>query len=272
MTWAMEAKKGFSVPGSVACYPKLLIAQILVMFLVLSSFSQFSGSSIESPGTLGRRGFEVAAGGSGMSGLPFTQSYLSPRIGVKVGTGITEYIDLKVFFFRHIRSDINDGFNVVQIIPKVSNRKGRFCFFMPVGIFQELIMDEYDEKQNNMLYFISPRISGDIVMTRQFDLCIGAYNEIFISKDDPPFPLVGLTAGMGLYSRSRKVFFRTEIGLDLFTLCLGQRLWYVGCSFGYNILSVKKKYRNISMNQDRFLTTLSRARAFDHKAFSIDSF
>jgi len=242
----MEAKKGFSVPGSVACYLKLLVAQILFVFLFLSCYSQFSGSSIESPGNLGRHGFEVAAEGGGMGGMYFNQTFLSPRIGVKIGTGITECIDLKVFFFRHIRSEINDGFNVVQIIPKVSNKKGRFCFFLPVGIFQELIVDGYEEEQNIMMYFISPRISGDIVKTRQFDLCIGTYTEVFFSKGDPAFPLFGVTAGMGFCNRSEKLFFRTEFGLDFITLSAGHPLWNLGCTFGYNIISERKKYRNIS--------------------------
>lgn len=257
----MKAKYKQCESGLASLYPAWLFVLVFFHFQGLTCLAQFSGTTVEGPRTLGKHGFEVAAFGGGFRINCWNQAYLYPRFGLKVGAGITEHFDLKVFYFRHIRSEINDGFNVLQIIPKVSNNKNRFCFYIPVGLFQELIRDENHNEQNWNLYFISPRINGDIVTTRQFDLCLGAYAEIIMSRDEPAIPLFGITAGMGLYSWSRKVFFRTEVGLDLLTTSFGEPIWNFGCTIGYNILSERKK-RNISMNHDRFYTSMNRVKKF----------
>jgi hypothetical protein len=234
------------------------ILLILSAFIFIKkSYSQVTGSSVEGPATLGRGGLEIAAIGGTASPSGLTSKYYPANFGVKAGAGLTDHIDLKVYFFRNIRQEINDGFNVVQIIPKIGSEKGRISLYLPVGIWQELLVGEEETVSNQKLFFFSPRINSDIIKKERFDLCSGAYVVIIPGKILHINPFFGITTGLGYISASLDWFFRTELGIEIQSLSRGQPSYNIGFTVGYNIFSKKGKYRDISAKHDRFYTSIS---------------
>jgi hypothetical protein len=183
--------------------------------------------------------------------------FLQSAIITHQDRGLTDQLDLKVFFFRNIRQEVNDGFNVIQITPKIGIKFARLSLYVPVGIWQQLIPDSRNGTKNEKLVFFSPRINSEIIKRKSFDLCLGAYLEIPHGKELHNRSYYGITAGLGYSSRKKAWFLRTEYSFDIASLQNGWPVCNIGLTIGYNIFPHKGRYRDLSAKHDRFFTSIA---------------
>jgi hypothetical protein len=177
----------------------------------------------------------------------------------ETGKNYTRTIDLKVFYFRNLRQEINDGFNVIQLVPKLSIQHSRVNIYIPVGIFQELVFETPFERSSETSIFLSPRVTADVVRKRQFDICIGAYSDIMIQGGQRASPYIGLTTGLGFCNQARNIFFRVELGIDLHSCQCNQIICNAGFTIGYRIDLRQSRTRLAAFNPNRFQASMIKA-------------
>jgi len=174
---------------------------------------------------------------------------------------LTRQIGLKVYYFRSIRQEINDGLNAVQIVPGIADARGRINLTLPVGLFQELILEPPKEKTSEIMLFFTPRITCNIFNKRNLLVYTGAYSEIMIDNWHRACPFYGFATGFGWCDRLRNLYFRTEIGADLYCRGIWHPVLNIGISIGYRLGSFRSRSRIITPQQDRFLSSFSKAAA-----------
>lgn len=171
--------------------------------------------------------------------------------------GPASSFDLKVFFFRNIRQDINDGFNVVQIVPKVGFFGQRVNIYLPVGTWQQLAMVDEGMMINRKTIFFSPGFNGSLIRTSYFDVCAGAYMQCVSGRYISMPPLYGLSAAIGFTSPSGRWFCRSELSYVISSASSGQAGYNIGFTIGYNLFAQKGRYRELTAKHDRFFTSIS---------------
>jgi hypothetical protein len=165
--------------------------------------------------------------------------------------------DLKVFFFRNIRQEINDGLNVVQIVPKIGLFGQRVNIYLPVGTWQQLAVIDESMKVNRKTFFFSPGVNGSLIRTSYFDICAGAFVQCLSGKDVSMRPLYGISAGIGFTSPSRRWFCRSEVSYVMPASSPGMAGYNIGFTIGYNLFAQKGRYRDLAAKHDRFFTSIS---------------
>lgn len=180
--------------------------------------------------------------------------------------GMTRQIDLKVFYFRNLRQEINDGFNVVQLVPKISDPKSRISLYVPIGIFQELKLQPPSEKESKTMMFLSPRILASVFRKDQFEICLGVYSEIMMQKGNSNPPFCGLTTGLGWSNLARNIYIRLELGYDLLSSCCHHPECNLGITFAYR-LSPGGKNRAALFIPNHFQASMTKAVETGNSAF-----
>jgi hypothetical protein len=197
--------------------------------------------------------------------LIFTIEALS-CLGQTSREGMTRQLDLKVFYFRNLRQEINDGFNVIQLVPKISDPKSRISLYVPVGILQELKLQPPFEKETKKMIFLSPRILASVFRKDQFEICLGVYSEIMMQKGSSNPPFCGLTSGVGWSNLARNVYFRLELGYDLLSSCCHHPEWNLGITFTYR-LSPGGRNRAALFIPNHFQASMTKAVETGNSAF-----
>jgi hypothetical protein len=180
--------------------------------------------------------------------------------------GMTRQLDLKVFYFRNLRQEINDGFNVVQLVPKISDPRSRISLYVPIGIFQELTMQPPTEKESKTMMFLSPRILACVYRKDQFEVCLGVYSEIMMQKGNHGRPFCGLTSGVGWGNDARNIYIRLEIGYDVVSACCRHPEWNLGITFAYRLSPIGRN-RAALFIPNHFQASLTKAVETRNSAF-----
>jgi len=176
-------------------------------------------------------------------------------------------IEMKVYYFRNLRSEMNDGFNVIQLVPKLTFLHSRINLYLPVGIFQELVYDQPLTKESRVSMFISPRITAGLYRKDQFDIFIGAYSEFILPEDRPTGSFFGITSGIVYFNETGNTYIRLETGIDMPGATGHPVNCSAGITIGYRIATEKSHYRTASYNPSRFLASMTKMLDFVRRRF-----
>lgn len=151
-------------------------------------------------------------------------------VGVSLGTGIGQSADLKLKFNRF--SFEGEGlFSLVQLIPKISDKKGTVAMKVPMGVFVRKV--EGDGIYRG--FIISPRFPFKVLSQKWFEWNLTPGCEIYKFKgaEEVTFNL-GMILGLAFSSDVKKWAIRPEVSY-YYNLKYKAGIWNIGIGASYNI-------------------------------------
>lgn len=216
-----------------------LLALISCMLLIISltgsrTRGQITGVAAEGSSTIGKSRFMIS--GNYSSILPpgiFWEDHMINQPGLKVGVGISKFVDFKFYFSRWAVRGSDYHRNVFQLISKVTGAHQMVALYIPFGFIYSRYKMDYGEDDIGKLWMVSPRLIGTLVRKDHFDMCLVPYVEILHEKSDSPVVTGGMNIGFGLYTLSKRLSLRLEGGVDIRTLIAGYPCGNVGLGLNY---------------------------------------
>jgi hypothetical protein len=189
----------------------LLVAMSTMMFSCIVPVN----TSMESARMLGTGNVEVTGSFSSYSLSSDGESVgINDNIGLRVGYGLSDKVDLKLRYIRLMTSGNsadNPDVNYLALIPKVSITDNRFAAVMPIGLYFATVDGESSDT-----WFVSPRLIYTYPLPNdKVEFSVSSKADFYFEEDTDP--TIGFTLGAGFSSDLSKWAIRPEFGLLFFT-------------------------------------------------------
>jgi len=187
----------------------------LLISLLMTSCIVPVNTTMESARMLGSGNVEVTGSFSSYSLSSEGESAgINDNIGLRVGYGVSDRVDLKVRYIRlfsSFESEDSPDVNYLAFIPKVSLTEKRFAVMAPFGMYFATV-----DGVNEDTWFVSPRLIYTYPLpSDKVEFSISSKADFYFEDDSDPS--IGFTLGAGFSSDFTKWAIRPEVGLLFFT-------------------------------------------------------
>jgi len=200
------------------------IAMISVILLLSSCISMAPvNSTFESAKTLSKGQFELQGHYSKYTyrekseeaGIATTNEASNANVGVRVGYGISDRLDLKLRYERlkpllQEDKDQVDRINYFSLTPRYNILKDYISGGVELGLYKTTVKDAESGDYSESAFVISPRLAFTYPSTPYFDLTLTSKLDIFTEGSGN---YLGLNLGCGLSSDMNVWSLRPEAGL-----------------------------------------------------------